>query len=215
MSKTFWIIIAAIVVIFGGIILFNDKEAGAPDSNGAAPTSHIIGGGKTGVTLMEYGDFECSVCGEYYPLVKQVTEKYKDQIYFQFRNLPLQEIHQNAFAAARAAEAADKQGKYWEMYDMLFQNQAAWAQKSNAKTVFEQYAGQLGLNVEQFKADAASAQVNDLINADLAEFKKTGAEKETPTFFVDGKEIEPRSMEDFSKAIDEAIAAKAAATPAQ
>lgn len=214
MNKTFWAIIAVIILIFTGLIIFNGDKAEAPNSNGQAPSSHITGGGQTGVTLVEYGDYECSVCGQYYPLVEQVKEKYKDQIYFQFRNLPLQEIHKNAFAAARAAEAADKQGKYWEMYNLLFQNQSAWTQQSNVKPTFEQYAAQLGMNVEQFKADAASATVNNTINADLAEFKKTGAVKETPTFFVDGKEITPKSLEEFSQSIDEAIAAKKAGNPA-
>lgn len=208
MSKTFWAIIAVIILIFGGIIMFKGEKSDTSGSGNGLPTNHTIGEGSTGVVLTEYGDFECPVCGQYFPLVEQVVEKYKTQITFQFRHLPLVEIHKNAFAAARAAEAADKQGKFWEMYKMIFQNQANWANVSNARGVFEQYATQLGLNLEQFKADAASAAANDAINADIAEFKKTGAEKATPTFFLDGKKIEPKSLEDFTKLIDEAIAAK-------
>lgn len=207
MNKTFWAIIAVIVVIFGGIIVFSKDKTEAPSSN-AKPTSHIIGEGKSGVTLVEYGDFECSACGQYYPLVEQVKEKYKDQIFFQFRNLPLLQIHQNAFASARAAEAADKQGKFWEMYNLLYQNQTTWVQSSNVNGVFEQYATQLGLNVEKFKKDAASPEVNGIINADIAEFKKTKEQMSTPTFFLEGKKIQAASLEEFSKLIDEAIAAK-------
>lgn len=207
MSKSFWAIIAIIVIIFGGIVVFNkneDKNA----SNNATPTSHIVGKGAAGITLMEYGDFECSFCGRYYPIVEQVKEKYKDQIFFQFRNLPLSQVHKHAFAAARAAEAADKQGKFWEMYNLLFQNQASWVAEDNASKVFEQYATQLGLNLEQFKKDVPSSEINDTINADIAEFNKTKETKSTPTFFLDGKKIQATSVEEFSKLIDEAIAAK-------
>src|SRR5687767_8744826 len=104
MNKSFWAVIAIIVLIFGGIIVFNKKETAAPEGN-AKPTTHLIGSGKSGVTLVEYGDFECSACGLYYPLVEQVKEKYKDQIYFQFRHLPLIQVHQYALVSSRAAEA--------------------------------------------------------------------------------------------------------------
>lgn len=184
-----------------------NKDANAPSGN-AKPTSHIMGKGTSGVTLVEYGDFECSACGSYYPLVEQVKEKYKDQIFFQFRNLPLLQLHPNAFAAARAAEAASKQDKFWEMYNLLYQNQKSWALGNDAKTIFEQYASQLGLNLDKFKIDAASSEVNDIINADISEFKKTKETMSTPTFFLDGKKIQPASLEDFSKLIDAAIAAK-------
>lgn len=207
MTKTFWAIIAIIIVIFGGILLFRNHDANAPSASGK-PTQHISGTSPTGVALVEYGDFQCPFCGQYYPIVKQVTEQYKDKITFQFRNLPLLQIHQNAFAAARAAEAAGLQGKFWEMYDQLYQNQDAWSSNGNARTVFEGYAARLGLNVDQFKKDFTSTQVNDSINADIAEFDKTKQEKSTPTFFLDGKKITPKSVEEFSKLIDAALAAK-------
>lgn len=207
MSKNFWIIIAAIVVIFGGVLLF--KEDGKDTAtNSANASNHVIGANTKGVVLLEYGDYECAFCGQYYPIVKQVIEKYKDDIAFQYRNLPLQQNHKNAFVAARAAEAADKQGRFWEMYDLLFQNQSAWASASNAQPIFEQYATQLGLDINRFKTDFASTAVNDTINADIAEFKKTGESMKTPTFFLNGQVIEPKSVEEFSKLIDEAIAAQ-------
>ncbi len=208
MSKGFWLIIAAIVLIFGGILFFKGDKAEAP-TDGSALSSHIIGNNAKGVVLLEYGDYQCPFCGQYYPLVKQVVEKYKADIAFQFRNLPLSQNHKNAFAAARAAEAANLQGKFWEMYDALFQNQAAWSDSNNPLSIFEQYAAQLGLNVEQFKTDFASEKVNDTINADAAEFNKTGEKISTPTFFLNGEKIEPKSGEEFSTLIDAAIAKQA------
>lgn len=228
MSKQFWGILAVIVVIFGGIVFFsNHKNATAPTSNGK-PTSHIIGDGKSGVTLREFGDYECPICGDFYPTVKQVQAKYNTQIYFQFSNLPLTSIHPNAFAAARAAEAAGMQGKYFQMHDLLYTNQSEWAQSATPTTFFSNYARSLGLDVNKYTTDYASAQVNNAINADLAVFPKlvtaaTGSydatkDMATPTFFLDGKKLDNNSLIDrttgpsvaaFSKQIDAEIAAKA------
>lgn len=207
MSKTFWAILAAIILICGGIIFFKGDKADAP-SSGTAATNHVTGQGKSGVTLVEYGDFQCPFCGQYYPLVQAVKEKYDEQIHFQFRHLPLIQSHKNAFAAARAAEAAGNQDKFWEMYDLLFQNQTTWADSTTASTVFEGYASQLGLNLAKFKADVASNATNDRINADVSEFKKTKERISTPTFFLEGKKIQPTSVEAFSDLIDQAIKAK-------
>lgn len=209
MSKAFWAIIAVIIVVFGGIIVFQNNKASAPGGQSAEPTNHVTGEGKSGVVLVEYGDYQCSACYQYEPVIKQVIEKYNEQITFQFRNLPLLQIHPNAVAAARAAEAASLQDKFWEMHDLLFQNQPVWQGASNAQTFFEQYAQQLNLDLERFKTDAASSAVNDTINADVSAFNETGQQKTTPTFFLDGKKINVNStLESFSGVIDEAIANK-------
>ena len=209
MTKTFWAVIAIIVIIFGGIVVFNKHDSKTPSASNAQPTNHIEGKGSTGVTLVEYGDYQCPFCGQYHPLVKDVVTKYQDKIFFQFRNLPLLQVHQNAFAAARAAEAAGKQDKFWEMFDMLYENQSAWSTSSSAASIFEQYATQLGLNLTKYQSDFSSAAVNDAINADINEFKKTKEVMSTPTFFLDGKKIQPTSVDEFSKLIDAEIAAKA------
>jgi protein-disulfide isomerase len=210
MSKPFWAIIAVIIVIFGGILFFKNDEAHAPDSNGAQATNHVKGEGTAGVTLVEYGDFECTFCGQYYPIIQEVRAQYGDKIKFQFRNLPLIEVHRNAYAAARVAEAAGIQGKYWEMYDLLFQNQPSWEGSSKAQTYFDDYARQLNLDMEKFKTDTASNAVNDAINADVNAFNQLKITKSTPTFLLNGKKITPRQdFSDFSKLIDAEIAAKA------
>jgi protein-disulfide isomerase len=149
------------------------------------------------------------ICGSYYPVVEQVVDKYSEDITFQFRNNPLVSIHPNAFAASRAAEAAGKQDKFWEMYDKLFGNQQAWSAASSPNSMFESYAKQLDLNVEQFKNDFKSTAVNDAIQADLAAGKKVGV-KSTPTFVLNGKVIKnPQpTVEAFSEVLDQAIADK-------
>lgn len=216
MSKSFWGVIAAIVIILVGVFLLTGKQSDAPGSKSSgkkALTQHVQGQGKSGVTLVEYGDYQCPYCQQYYPTVKQVAADMGEQIKFQFRNFPLTSLHQNAFAAARAAEAADKQGKFWEMHDLLFETndpagRTGWVASTNPNAFFEQYAKQLGLNLTQFKKDFASIAVNNAVNADLAEGTKLGVTG-TPTFFLDGKKIEVgNDVDAFKKVINAEIAKK-------
>jgi protein-disulfide isomerase len=190
MDKRFLGILGAIIIIFVGIFAISqhssNNSSGSGKSSGTQPTNHVEGNNAKNVTLVEYGDYECPICEAYYLPLKQAVTQYNNDIHFQFRNLPLSAIHQNAFAGARAAEAAGLQNKYWQMHDKLYDNQNQWAQSSNPQDMFNTYAQQIGLNVDQFKTDYASSKVNDAINADLAAFDKTGKEKATPTFFLDG-----------------------------
>lgn len=203
MDKRFWAIVGVIIVVFVGFLVFRPDSKESTSSN-ASPTSHIKGTETAKVKLVEYGDFQCPYCGQYYPIVQQVVDKYKDNqdFSFQFINLPLSQIHQNATAAARAAEAADMQGKYWEMYDKLFANQSTWGELSDARPTFRNYAAELKLNMEQYDKDYASSKVNGRINADVAKFNKTGLEKSTPTFVLNGESVKPTSVDEFSKLID-------------
>lgn len=212
MSNRFFITVIAVILLFvGAFALTKHKNNGGSNSGNTsvAPTNHTQGSDKTGVVLIEYGDFQCPACGQYYPIVKEVKEKYKDQIIFQFRNFPLVQIHQNAFVAARAAEAASKQKKFWEMHDLLYENQQTWGAATSPNSFFANYAKQLNLDTTKFQQDMATSEVNDLINADIAEGQKIGANS-TPTFVLNGKKVEtnPRSIEEFYKLIDDAIAQK-------
>lgn len=210
MSKRFLIILAVLVLGFIGFFIFGKNKSTAPGSqnNNAGQTSnHVQGAGKKGVTFVEYGDFQCPACGEYYPIVEQVRRLYGDDITFQFRNFPLVQVHQNAMAAHRAAEAAGKQGKFWDMYNALYSQQQTWSSAGNVSLIFESFAKQLGLNVDQFRKDYQSEAVNNTINADIKEGQGLGITG-TPTFFINGKKVDPlpdRSVDAFKKLIDQAI----------
>jgi protein-disulfide isomerase len=211
MSKQFLGVIVVIILIFVGVFVVtnNNKSNGNKSSSTTAPTQHVEGQGKANVTLVEYGDYECPFCGQYYPIVKQVEQEFDQQIHFQFRNFPLVSIHQNAFAGARAAEAAAMQNKFWEMHDLLYQTQTQWSQSSSPTTYFNQYAQQLGLNVTQFKTDYDSDKVNNLINADMAAGNKLSING-TPTFYLDGKQVQVgQSVQAFEQIINAEIAKKA------
>ena len=205
--KNFIIIVIVIVAVIGGGALLKRKS---PSVNGQ-PTDHTLGKGTSGVTLVQYGDFQCPGCGAFYPILKQVTDHYKDEIKFQFVNFPLTQLHLNALSAALAAQAASNQGKFWEMHDLLYTNQTSWSQASTASTYFDGFATQLGLNMTQYHKDYSSSASNGIINADIA----TGQAKKvtgTPTFFLDGKLIEDNNTVStpakFETVIDAEILAK-------
>ena len=209
MSKRLWALIAILILIFVGIAVMKNNKTNAPGSSNQ-PTSHIEGSTSTGVSLLEYGDYECPYCGNYFQVVKQVAAQYNDKITFQFRNLPLSSVHTIAFAAARAADAASLLGKFWQMHYLLYETQSAWVSSSAPASMFDTYAKQLGLNIKQFDSDFASSKENDAINADMNAYTKTGHIEQTPTFYLDGKKIQPGlNVSDFTSLIDAAIASKA------
>ncbi len=213
MSKGFIVIIIAIVVGFAGIFALTKDNGDSGTSASVTPTNHVAGAGSAGVTIVEYGDFECPVCGRYFPMVESIRQKYGDQITFQFRHFPLTQTHPNAQAAHRAAESAGKQGKFFELYSILFERQSEWSASSNAVPIFEGYANELELNVDQFKSDFSSKVVNDTINADVKAGQGLGVNA-TPTFFINGKQIEnPRDEADFDAIVAEAIARATSSTP--
>jgi protein-disulfide isomerase len=200
LDKRFLGILAGIAVIFVGIFLISQQSSNGTKNNSssASATNHVEGQGSSGVKLVEYGDYECPVCETYYQPVKDAVGQLSSQIYFQFRNLPLTSIHPNAFAGARAAEAASLQNKFWQMHDALYEHQTDWATSSSPKSFFDQYAKNLSLNVTKFDQDYIGSQVNDSINADLSAFTKTGQSMATPTFFLDGQYLNNSQLIDSS-----------------
>ena len=216
----FWIVIA--VVILGMVGLFfatKPKEAPSSTFKGNAAQiqkdDHIRNGDGKKVTLVEYGDFQCPSCGAFYPIIKQLESSYNDQVSFIFRHFPLISIHPNAFAAARAAEAASNQGKFFEMHDKLYETQSSWGElTTNQQSLFESYAEELGLNMSQFKKDYVSQVVSDRINRDVSSAKQFDVSG-TPTFILNGVKIDnPASLEAFKTVLNNAIK-KAGGTPPQ
>jgi protein-disulfide isomerase len=211
-SKKAWIIFAAVcIILLGGLVYISGKnkvDVSSVDFNKAQTASeqsgniadHVFGKADSKVVLIEYGDFQCPGCGSAHPNIKEVTEKYKDQAAFIFRNFPLTTIHPNARAAAAAVEAAGLQGKYWEYHNMMFESQSQWNSLSAEQRgdFFNGYAQQLGLNLDTFKTDFASAKVSQKINFDIAVGKKAKVDA-TPSIFLNGKAIEQDVWSDKEK----------------
>lgn len=157
------------------------------------------------ITMVEYGDFQCPACKAYHPLVLDVLKAYPKQLKLIFKNYPLTTVHKNAMAGAIAAEAAGRQGKYFQIADMLYDKQAEWAEQDNPQGKFEEFAKEVGLNVEQFKKDQQDKALSDLIDNERNEGIKNGVTG-TPSFFINGKKIEnPANLEAFKKIIDEEL----------
>jgi protein-disulfide isomerase len=203
-DKRFLVILTVLILGLGGLFIFTKDKNSTPDTNGSV-SSHVKGSGPVQITV--YGDFQCPVCRPFYYLEKQLLEKYPNQITLTFKHFPIDSIHPNARAAARAAEAAGLQGQFFEMHDMLYENQDSWAAASNPQPTFEQYATSLGLDLGQFSSDYASEAVNNTINADKAAAGNLGVEG-TPTYFLNGEKLnndDIRTLEGFSAKIEAAL----------
>lgn len=155
------------------------------------------------VTFVEFLDFECEACSAAYPAIEELRETYDGQVTFVVRNFPL---HNNSEAAARAAEAAGEQGKFEEMYSMLFETQAAWGEQSDSKEeLFFQYAEDLGLDMDRFREVYDDPATLEKIEQDQADGQALGVTG-TPSFFLNGEMMEISSFEDLTAQIDEALA---------
>lgn len=199
-----------IAVIIAGFVFLGVKFGGNSGSEvpalpvGAISDSDWVKGNKgANLTLIEYSDFQCPACASYYPIVKQVMDNFSDKVAFAYRHFPLSQ-HKNAELAAITVEAAGRQGKFWEMHDAIFNNQKEWSENSNVKELFIKYAGEIGLNVEQFKPDIESGELKDKVKRDLNSGISAGVNS-TPTFFLNAKKISPTSYEDFKNIIEQSI----------
>lgn len=206
-TKLFFGIILVTVVIIGGAVFAFSKPTNAPKINQellVRRDSPKIGSPSATVTLVDFGDFQCSACGAYYPVVKKLMETYKDSLALVFRHFPLPS-HANALSAARAAEAAGIQGKFWEMHDKLYETQQDWSAEKNPTEIFVGYAKEFSLNAEQFMKDMESRQVQKRIDNDVVDANTIGVNA-TPTFFLNNIKIEnPASLKDFENIIKTAI----------
>ena len=206
-----WAIITVVIIgsIFG-IVKLASKSQTPGSSNLALTVSAIndnenIKGDKEALaTLIEYSDFQCPACGSYYPIVKKVTEDLSAKVRFAYRHFPLPQ-HKNAKLAATVAEAAGKQGKFWEMHDLIFQNQSDWSEEKNAAVLFAKYAQDIGLDLARFQTDIASDDIKAKIENDYKSGVKAGVNS-TPSFFLNGKKMDnPRNYDEFKNAIEQAL----------
>ncbi|MYU24840.1 thioredoxin domain-containing protein [Streptomyces sp. SID8352] len=158
------------------------------------------------LTLVEFLDFECEACAAYFPVVEKLRKEYGDRVTFVARYFPMPG-HRNGEPAARAAEAAARQGRFEEMYTELFTTQEEWGESKEWKEdVFRGYAEQLGLDMERFDRDMADPETAGRIQEDQRDGLGLGVQG-TPTFFLDGRRVaNPGSYEEFRALIEEGLA---------
>ena len=142
---------------------------------------HTSGNKDAAIELVEYGDYQCPYCGEAYPIVKFIQKQLGYNLKFVFRNFPLKKIHPDAVRAAIASETADLQEKYWEMHDLLFENQ----KRLNLHSLLL-YADELNLKMDQFESDIANPILEKKVMNDFYSGLRSGVNA-TPTFFINGE----------------------------
>jgi len=230
-KTTMWFIVGFIVIVTAGVIIAGAYSSGTASNNAsstfvatAAPAitsaDWTEGNPNAKVSLVEYGDFECPACGEYFPVMQQLRQNFSSTVLFVFRNFPLYTIHPFAGISAQAAEAAGMEGggaKYWAMHDLLYTKQAEWSTNSALPPAqvmsqyFDGYAQSIGLDVNTFNTDINATSVMQKIQNDVTG-ANTASIDHTPTFFVNLKQIpNPGSLQDFENTLNAAIASSTAA----
>ena len=200
------ILLGVVAVIFA----FRLSNSSTPNQpvlavDAVAVSDQTKGNGESKILVVGYGDFQCSACGRYYPLLKQLNQEFGDRVQFVYRHFPLKQTHRNAEPAAFAAEAAGMQGKFWEMHDLIFEGQADWSEKRNAKDIFAEYAQSLNLDMEKFKTDVRSKEVKNKVRNDYSSGIKAGVNS-TPTLFLNGKKLQnPRDYEELKRLVEGAL----------
>ena len=238
--KPLIVILVAIAVAAGAAMLLSRQETATSESQASAAISQqplsspgssadpnflpqSWPGGKGGrvrgsesapVTIVEFGDYQCPSCGGFHPVIKELLKREGDNLKFEFHHFPLIQIHANALAASKAAEAAGEQGKYWEMNDALYINQSQWSALPNVEAEFASYAARLGMDPNRFLQSFRSPEIEARVLADVERGRSAQVDA-TPTFFVNGQRIWelPQSVEEFQKIVQSHLpAAKAPAT---
>src|SRR4051812_44601300 len=160
---------------------------------------HAQGPATAPVTLVEYGDFECPYCGQAYPIVQAIQERFGNELRFVFRNFPLSQSHPHAVHAAEAAEAADAQNAFWPMHDQLYEHQHALTDDNLVG-----YAADLGLDTDQFASDLTGRVYEEKVRAHFMSGVRSGVNG-TPTFFINGaRHDDSYDFETLALAIEQA-----------
>jgi protein-disulfide isomerase len=166
---------------------------------------HAEGPADAPLTLVEYGDYQCPYCGAAYPVVKRLQKTLGKKLRFVFRNFPLTQAHPYALIAAEAAEAAALQGKFWEMHDLLFEQQTLLKPE-----IIPSWAKRIGLNLEQFGNDVKQGVVEKRIKEDRQSGIRSGVNG-TPTFFINGIRYDgPHDYDSLLTALESELAPRSA-----
>jgi protein-disulfide isomerase len=188
------VILVALVAVGGGAYFYWTKRSAnappkfaKPESEGAAESVHALGPADAVVTLEEFGDFQCPPCGKLSEPINQLQKQYNLRVIY--REFPLPN-HAHAKEAAFAAEAAGRQGRFWQMHDLLYREQAVWSKSTDARALFNAYAGMLQLDLSRFRTDMDSNEVQQQVELDQHRAAAIGV-KTTPTIFLNNEALPP------------------------
>ncbi|WAC65975.1 thioredoxin domain-containing protein [Agrococcus sp. SL85] len=206
---------AAVLVVAVALLVVRPWEAATPALPSAATTSgpapelvdastHVLAdAGPEAPVVVEFLDYECPACGSFHPVVDDLMERYEGRVTFAVRHFPLPS-HPDAVPAALAAEAAAQQGAFAPMHDLLFERQADWSGGADATAAFRSYASELGLDLVAYDAAVADDATLERVALDANAGLALGVQS-TPTFYVDGEQVELQRLEDLEAAIAAAL----------
>ena len=184
--------LVALLATGGGAFLYHAKRSANPapkisktETERPGQIVHVLGPADAAVTLEEFGDFQCPPCGKLSEPLNQLQKQYNLRVIY--REFPLA-IHAHAKEAAYAAEAAARQGRFWQMHDLLYREQAVWSKSSDARALFNAYAGMLQLDLDRFKKDIDSSEVQRKVELDQQRGASIGV-KNTPTIFINNEAV--------------------------
>ncbi len=197
-------VLVTFLFLFGVYKLINKPEVTFfPQAKELKASDHIKWSPSKKNILVEYSDFQCPSCKEAHDFLKTIDASgsadisITEKVTFVYRYLPLYQIHDKANVSAYAAEAAGKQGKFWEMQNILFDNQRTWSVSNDIlKEYFIKYAKDLELDIDQFIKDFESQEVRSRVAQDLREAEQMGVNS-TPTFFLNGQKVSVNSYTEF------------------
>ena len=202
------IVLVAVVAVIIGLVYWNGSKPPTPGPSGSptpkpsatvasttnynnappgAQPPNYLGSPNATVTLEEFADFQCPSCGATHPVMHQIQGLYGSRIKFIFRNFPLP-MHDKAYDAAVAAEAAGMQGKFWDMHNLLYTNQQTWSADPNYKATFKGYAEKIGLDIDKWENDMAGMAPKSRISADMDRGKALNINS-TPSLFINGEPV--------------------------
>ena len=186
------VVFVALLAIGGGAFLYRAKRSANPtpkmsktEAERPGETTHVLGPADAAVTLEEFGDFQCPPCGMLSEPINQLQKQYNLRVIY--RHFPLA-IHAHAKEAAYAAEAAARQGRFWQMHDLLYREQAVWSKSTDARALFSAYAGMLQLDLGRFKKDMDSGEAQQQVELDQRRGAGIGVTT-TPTIFINNEAV--------------------------
>lgn len=185
------------VILVGSVLLAGCSGDGENESSSSDNSSQTA----QTVQILKYSDFQCPACRNYVPMEEQLKREFGDMVQITYKHFPLNGF-QYSRLAAHSAEAAREQGKFHEMHDLIFENQAEWS-RGNAREHFESYAEQLNLDMEQFREDVESEEIANRVENDRQEgIRRTVSS--TPTFFINGRKLQqlPQDYEQMKSIVE-------------
>lgn len=205
-TKNIISILVLTVIILGGVY-FATVKSGSQKNNSidqqtlVREDSYKLGNGE--ITIVEFGDYQCPPCKTAQEIMKTISADYSGKITFVFRNFPLP-LHANSNIAALAAEAANAQGKFWEMHDKLYETQTEWSNLENPLDAFVGYAQSISLDTEKFKQDVENKTYQNKIDRDLQD-GTTISVLGTPSFFLNGVAVSDYTLANMKSIIDKTL----------